>query len=59
MGNGGVFQEEAVRGSKFFDRCFVAVILLAVVGFAAGVAMALLDHEPRQSRIGLFLNTPR
>ena len=48
-----------MRGSKFLDRCFVLVVLIAMMGFMAGVAFALLDHAPRQGRVGLFLQSPK
>jgi hypothetical protein len=51
----GTIREIAVRNSQFLDRCFVVVLLLALVGFFATVAVALTDHEPRSIRSGLIL----
>jgi hypothetical protein len=51
----GTIREIAVRNSQFLDRCFVVVLLLALVGFFATVAVALTDHEPRAVRSGLIL----
>jgi hypothetical protein len=43
-----------VRGSRFIDRCFVAVILIALLGFMAGVGLALRESDSRQSRVGVI-----
>jgi hypothetical protein len=54
-----VIRENAVRDSKFVDRGFVLVVLLAIVGLFAGLAFSLVDQQPRQSSFMLFLHNAR
>jgi hypothetical protein len=48
-----------VRDSKFSDRLFVAVVLLAILGLLAGVAISLMDQQPQGGLKLLFLQTAR
>jgi len=48
-----------VRKSRFVDRCFAAVILLALAGFFAVVAFSLADQQPRRSSMMLMLQNHR
>jgi hypothetical protein len=47
-----------VRKRRFADRCFVILILLALAGFFGAVAYSMVDPEPRQNGMSLFLRVP-
>ena len=44
-----------MRKSQFKDRCFVAVVFIALMGLFTAVAFALTDHEPRSGTTTLVL----
>ena len=45
-----------MRDSRFLDRCFVAIVLLALAGLLGGTLFSLFDSEPRQTRPALLLH---
>jgi hypothetical protein len=52
----GRIREVDVRNSQFLDRCFVAGMLLALLGLFGAMAFALADNEPRSTRTTLILH---
>ena len=47
--------EVVMRNSRFLDRCFVAVVFLALAALLGGTLFSLFDSEPRQSGPTLLL----
>jgi len=48
-----------MRSSRFLERCFGAVILLALVAIVTAVMFAVADNEPRTPGTTLFLQSRR
>ena len=48
-----------MRKSRFKDRCFVAIVLLAFAMFFSGVAASFMDTETRLAGVTFLLPDPR
>ena len=55
----GPIREISVRKSTFLDRCFDAVMLLALLVLCTATAFALIENEPRMVRTTLILHGNR
>lgn len=55
----GPIREISVRKSTFLDRCFDAVMLLALFALCTATAFALIENEPRTVRTTLILHSHR
>lgn len=48
-----------MRNSRFADRCFVVVVVLALAALFAGAAFSVIDQEPRATGVSVWLQNFR